>query len=167
MSNRGNTVRDKKSEKLIKEMEGLIKRSRELRGVDSGCRSLVQESAISVVLIDREYKIIFYNDFSKSISRVVSGVEMEKGQSFFDSVTGRDAEYCRENFDRALQGEALSREKKLEVPGGSEHWFSMFFNPVFSDNGNITGVCLAVMDITGQNQVEEEPEDHGEFFPVL
>ena len=149
-------MRDKKSEKLVKEMEGLIKRSRELRGMESGCRTLVQESSISVVLVDREYTIIFYNDFSKSISRVVSGLEMEKGHSFFDFVTGRDAEYCRENFDRALQGEAFSREKKLEVPGGLEHWFSMFFNPVFSDNGNITGVCLAVMDITEQNQFEED-----------
>ena len=88
-------MRDKKSEKLVKEMEGLIKRSRELKRMDSGCGSLVQERGTSVVLIDRENRIIFCNDFSKAISRVISGVEMEKGRSFFDFVTGRDAEYCR------------------------------------------------------------------------
>ncbi len=135
-------------------MEGLIKRSRELRETEFSCRSMAQERGISVVMIDKEYKIIFCNDCTDSISKVISGVEMEKGHSFFDFVTGRNAEYWRENFDRALQGEAFSEEKKLEVPGGSEHCFSMFFNPVFSEIGNITGMCLAVMDVTEQNQIE-------------
>lgn len=149
-------MQDKKFEKLTKEMEFLIELSREMKEKEAGCRSQVLKSGSSVVLVDRKYKISFCDDLSKSISRAVSGVEMEEGRSVFDFIVGRDAEYCRENFNRALQGEAVSIERKVDVPGGSEHWFSMFYNPVFSDSGNITGVWLAVIDITEQKQVEED-----------
>ena len=160
-------MQDKKFERLSKEMEFLIKRSNEMEKERSGCRSLVQKSGSSVVLVDKKYNIRFYDDLSKCISWAISVFEMEEGRSIFDFVVGRDAVHCRENFDRALQGEAVSTERKSEVPGGSDHWFSMFYNPVFSDRGNITGVWLAVMDITKQKQVEEALRKNNEKLKDL
>jgi PAS domain S-box-containing protein len=148
-------MKDNRFGKLSKEMEFLLKRSRELEEKESESRSPVQASGISVVLVDKEFVIQFYDDLSKTLSRAVSSLEMEKGRSIFDFIFGRDAEYCRQRFEMALQGEAVSAERKSEVPGGLDHWFSMFYNPVFSEAGNISGVCLAVTDITKQKQTEE------------
>ena len=149
-------MRDKKLEKLSREIEFLLKRSRKLRDDDSECRALIQKNGLSVVLVDRDYTIMFYSDFSRSISGAISAAEMEEGRNFFDFVSGSDADDCRESFSQSLQGSAVIREKRVDVPGGSEHWFSMFFNPFFTESGIIGGSCMAVMDITEQKRVEAD-----------
>jgi PAS domain S-box-containing protein len=165
--NRGNMVRNKKVEKLSREIEFLLKRSRKLREEDLECHTLIRESGLSIVHIDREYTISFYYDFSMSIPGAVSGTEMEEGRNFFEFVSGRDADYCRQCFEQALNGEPATRERRVEVPGGSVHWFSMFFYPLFSESGNISGVCLAVLDITGQKQVEDDLKTRNEELETL
>ncbi|MCK5795176.1 MAG: hypothetical protein KAH12_10740, partial [Anaerolineales bacterium] len=85
-------MKDNKFGKFSKEMEFLLKRSRELEEKESESRSPVQGSGISVVLVDNKFIIQFYDDLSNALSRAVSSLEMEEGRSIFDFIFGRDAE---------------------------------------------------------------------------
>ena len=159
---RGMIMRNKKFEKLSKELDFLIRKSRESAGLYSEHQFSACKRSGSAILIDRNYRMRFYTDSSGSLSRVFSGKELREGTPVYEILPEGEGDFFRENLKKALEGSSASGEIVLDIPGASKHRFTMDFDPFMTEDGEIDGVCLNVSEVTGDKKAEvseSEKED--------
>jgi PAS domain S-box-containing protein len=114
-------------------------------------QAILNNTQQSFVLIDPSYTIQAFNQVAANAGQAIYGQSMKPGQSIFDFILPSDTDSFIQHFQLALRCESVTVEKP--VPGG--RWFSFTYNPIRSDQGEITGVCFNSVDITERKQAQE------------
>lgn len=117
---------------------------------------LVENSSDSFWLVDKNYKLISYNNSYVESTKLFYDISPVKGMSVVDFLSSEIKNTWLKLYKRALAGEHFS-EEIVENYLGIQLCFDVSFNPVFA-NESITGVAVFSRDITARKNIEQELE---------
>jgi PAS domain S-box-containing protein len=119
--------------------------------------SIIENSGDSIFFINPNYELVALNSRVRDAAREYAGLELAPGISLWEFIQAQPPEQVqmwRENMAKALAGEAQLVEQKRLIRG-DEVFLEFLFNPVFSDQGTVTGCVIINRDITQRKKNEE------------
>lgn len=117
-----------------------------LRKSEANLKAIFDNSMQAFILMDLNYTVQALNRTTIEGIKLTLGKEISVGSSAYDFVLAEDRDEVEQCFARAKSGESISLEKCLNIEG-VERWFEYHYNPVFSDEGQVVGICLSTVDI--------------------
>ncbi|MEX2633453.1 MAG: CheR family methyltransferase, partial [Balneolales bacterium] len=91
-------------EDLRSSNRALEKKEAQLRESESNTKALLNNTLQSFVLIDRQYKIITFNETARNSYKKMLGKEIKPAKSFIDFITAENAETFRNDLDKVFEG---------------------------------------------------------------
>ena len=134
---------------------GIVQRKRAeraLRQSEEKLRAILNNTRQSFVLIDPDRTIQAFNSVADHAARELLGKNIKEGECFSDLVPAKDMESFTTHFNMALAGQTVAVEKKMR----RERWYSFSYNPIFSDDATVKGICFNSKEITGRKTAEKE-----------
>ncbi len=132
-----------------------------LREFEERWRALVENSADTILTVDRDGAILFVN-------RDVLGVSAEEavGMSAYDYVPPGYRDMLRERFDLVLNtGDALSFEIAAIGSNGSTSWYATRVGPIKSAD-QVDSLIIITTDITDRKRAEERLQETSRLVVV-
>lgn len=127
--------------------------SKEIEQAYGNIRSLINNfSKVSIWSIDRDMKIIAFNDYFSKEYEQFWGRSVQSGDAIYENTNADEQanKFWRSQFNKALAGERFVLE--YEING---QYFEVSFNPI-EVNGEITGVACYGMNVTATKQSERK-----------
>lgn len=125
-----------------------------LRQSEAMLQAIFDSSPFSLILIDRHYIIRAFNKCAAEQVDLILHKSLQPGLSVCDFVHSPEA--FKDRFHAALQGQTIHIEVEYPQLSGPGYWIEMHYNPVFADDGQITGVCLGITNISARVQAAKE-----------
>lgn len=127
--------------------------SKEIEQAYGNIRSLINNfSKVSIWSIDREMKIIAFNDYFAKEYEQYWGKPVHAGDAIYENTNADEQanKFWKFQFNKALLGERFVLE--YEING---QFFEVSFNPI-EVNGEVTGVACYGMNVTATKQSERK-----------
>jgi len=144
------------SKDLEKELKACRKEIEKIKFKGTLLDSLLGHIPDRIYFKDKESRFL---DVSKSKAEG-TGLSREefKGKTDFDFFSEKEAKVMREDEKKTMEsGEpVIDKVQKLELPDGSEKWFSMTKVPFFDNKGNVMGTLGISRDVTRLKTLELE-----------
>lgn len=146
-----------------KSVEGVISSftdiTREIRSAESFKHLQQNQDAIlsnikeGLYLLDPNYEIVIINNAANRIYRRIFNKTIQPGDVIIKLFPPHRFDFIKANFEKALGGENVEYEVSYNTDI-EEIWLHVFYNPVFSDDGNVIYVCVGINEITKRKQAE-------------
>lgn len=109
----------------------------------------------AVFLIDPTHTITAFNRLAETSIEAIHGRKLRIGENMLSYIDSASEPDYRVNVDRALSGEEIRVEKKVDY-GETHVWWAATFLPVRNTSCEIIGVSIASKDINRWKKAEEE-----------
>ncbi|MBK8047448.1 MAG: PAS domain S-box protein [Anaerolineales bacterium] len=119
-------------------------------------RAVLDATDQAFLLLGRDRHMVTLNRATEQIYQVIMGGNLRPGDpvdSIFIYFNLLD--YFLANFRRACDGEKVYVERALKLADGKAIWFSFTYNPVFSESGEVSHVCLNIANIAQRKEIEQ------------
>ncbi|MFN5319319.1 MAG: PAS domain S-box protein [Bacteroidia bacterium] len=127
--------------------------------------AIVNASRGSIILLDTERKILFYNDKSRKDLRKYFGMELETNAplpDFFDKNFNYSIDTA---ITTVLAGKhKLNYEIDYDDVSGKKLWFSILVYPISIKNEELTGVCVSMLNVTDTKNAQLENQNIKNFY---
>jgi len=123
------------------------------RQTEATLRSVYDSIEGAIWAVNKEKKIISYNKSAFESIKAQWGVEMEQNVSLRDHIKIPIIDEIRSYYDKAFENKAFNIYKCFDVGGKTEH-YSLNFNPIKDENGEILGCTVASQNITRFKEIE-------------
>ncbi|MFN8671795.1 MAG: ATP-binding protein [Candidatus Sericytochromatia bacterium] len=120
----------------------------------SQINSLLESSDNFILLIDKDMKILSFNNKFKHGFELIANKKVEVNRFIYEYLEGINKESWLNNFKRSILGESFIKELDINLNGLTKY-FETRFNPVILDE-NIIGVSIFALDITERKHQEIE-----------
>lgn len=108
------------------------------------------------IIIDREHKIVLYNERIKQLAKEFFQIEVKNGIILSKQFSPARYRIFDQHIKKALEGEVVSFEALVGHKNNHKIWFEMNFAPVFDKKKNIKEVFLNPINITERKKSQEE-----------
>lgn len=135
-----------------KESERMLEKS------EANLRSIFDNTNISYVLINQEFKIVSFNQQAKTRYKFELGAHIKEGENIIDYLPEFRKEDCVQVFNKVLTGKKHSYEKDF-LHQEEISWYSVNMFPVYDDTKQILGLIISSEDITSRKMAELEREE--------
>ncbi len=139
---------------ILRDISGERERDRALAQVEASLRGVFESTGDPIWSVDREGKLTTFNTAYALLVEVITGHTPEPGESTFSFMSDEAAEWYRGCHERALRGSRFTATREEDVDG-QPRFFDLYFNPIESADGGITGVVVFARDATRRHRVEE------------
>ncbi|MEM1137894.1 MAG: CheR family methyltransferase, partial [Bacteroidota bacterium] len=136
--------------------EEIDNQNRKIKESEANSRALLNNSLQSFILINRDYKIISFNNTAQQRSTMLYGKKLKKGESMIDYKPTGALERFRKDFRKAIGGNFVGGEKVLNTKSGGTRWFRYNFTPVEDEQHQINVVSYSLLDITDMKRLQKE-----------
>lgn len=136
--------------RLLATLRGITKRKQaeaELYQSESRLRAIFENSHDAVMLFDRQLELQAFNTKARDWVRHRQGIALCAGLSLRELMPSERREQYLPQLERVFAGASLEYESGEPGPDG-ERWYAWNLNPVQSDDGSVSGVCINARDIT-------------------
>src|SRR5574343_163361 len=116
-------------------------------------KSVLNTTSDSIVFLNQNYEILMMNDVARNRIRTLLKKDIEIGDDFRHFLYPGGEPFFIENFEKALQGESLTREYNFNV-FGQHTWMKSTFAPVYNSDGTLFGVSVFASNINEQKLAE-------------
>lgn len=99
-------------------------------------------------LVDRNYKILTYNNTAALAIQFLSNHQTAEGDSFIDFVPRSQLAEFLENFSLALAGKSATGTFLFETVNKEKRWYSYNFTPAIRKTGGVPAISIGLLDIT-------------------
>jgi PAS domain S-box-containing protein len=121
--------------------------------------SIIENSGDSIFFINRNYELMALNSRVRDDAKKFAELDLYPGVSILAWIKKQAPEVqtiWSQNIDKALAGEAQIVEQKRKLNKNEQDLFQEFiFNPVFSDDGSVSGCVVINRDISERKKTEE------------
>ncbi|NIK74645.1 PAS domain S-box-containing protein [Thermonema lapsum] len=124
----------------------------ELRTKEANLNSLINNTEDSIVAVDRDFKILVFNE---EFNRRRQGVPVKEGDDFLMFIPAERREEWRLWLERAFRGERFQKIIKRETDKRTIYR-EYSFNPIFNEKGEVIGASVFSKDITEAKMAEAE-----------
>lgn len=128
----------------------------------SFCKAILNSSTDSIVLLDRNHRVICCNDAIKEELHKYFHKTLSEGDDYRDFVVEAVRSIYLTSFEQALNGERIQIENRT-VGNGVDLWYEYRMSPVYDEAGILAAVILSATNINNLKQREfalSESESH-------
>jgi len=129
-----------------------------LQKSEANLRTIFNNTKVSYVFLDKNYKIISFNQMAHQRYIRELKFELAENKSLLPYLEGERDALTRAQFDAVLHGEKINYEAQFSQNDGSEAWYNIDMLPVSDDSGRILGMIISSEDITARKNAELERE---------
>ncbi|RYZ29460.1 MAG: PAS domain S-box protein [Chitinophagaceae bacterium] len=130
-------------------------------------KAILDYSPENIVLMDRDHKVICYNERIRQTLYNFHGRYLEVGCDYRDFVVEMAMPTYLDAFAKALNGEITEVELHT-IAENYRHWFHYRVNPVYTPDGILIGVSLSAENISERKTAQQElAESEGKFRALV
>lgn len=118
--------------------------------------SILEHSERSVLVMDAQYRILWFNSRAARTMTRYYGEELKSGYTYWDYVDRDTNLRFTRNFELALKGRRVSTEKREGREGEFEMWIEGTFSPLLSADDTVAGVIYSYQNISKRKREEKE-----------
>jgi len=139
-----------------------------LSDIEQKLALLIINTRESFVLVDKDFKIVTYNDeFEKQFINIFHR-QIKKGDSIINYSQVRPAQDLVEIYQSVFKGESIESEVKLTLPDNKIHTFLIKYNPAYDESGNIFGAFVSTTDISDRvDDMERIKQSEGNLKTIF
>lgn len=126
--------------------------------------ALYQNTDAAFVIIDLDYRIVFFNARANTLHEQTWGRNLHLGESVYELLAPADRAAFAMHFDTARRGEPLLVRKNVARVGPPDAWHEYLLQPVQDAAGRVIAVSVQIRDISARRQLEEELQQAEERF---
>jgi PAS domain S-box-containing protein len=130
-------------------------------------RSVIQSSLGFFFFLDKDLKIVSFNNFAKEVFKKDMHLDLKEGASIFNYFPPETHESFRITLNKCLAGETIRNEKQVTFPGGPTVWVENTFIPVYDDNKKFLGISFQTQRINERKEAEIALKESEEKFRQL
>lgn len=132
-------------------------------------RSLLEHSVRSVIILDADYRVLWFNSKASKEMHGFFKEELKTGNSYWDYVDEQNNKRFIRNFQISLKGRTISIEQRIQKPGNAEGelWIDGRFSPLYNDDSSITGVIYSYKNISYKKQAEREGVERAQVIQAV
>jgi PAS domain S-box-containing protein len=112
----------------------------------------------SIVLIDRDRKIIYSDAKTKQLAKLYLNIDLTDGDLAEKYIPMPLRETFDINLDKALAGEKMTVERRVDLIPNRPLWFFVMYTPLLDSYGKIDSVLFSLIEITEQKNIQNELE---------
>ncbi len=128
----------------------------ELQKSETHLRTIFENSAVGLLLLDRRGVILELNDLAKYYTKIVFGRSLAKNENLLKSLPPYLKEELKKQFKTSLQGKRLQYETQYLQEDGSVITFDVKLIPTINSDGTITGTCMTFEDISERKRADNK-----------
>lgn len=130
-----------------------------LQNSEANLRTILDNIEISYILLDKELKIVSFNNYATREFMEALGKPLKEGAYIGNFLICDDPkEPTLEMYKRVLKGELIQNEGCCLRSDGTTRWQSRKLSPVKDNNNEIMGMVVSMRDITSSKLAELERE---------
>jgi len=130
-------------------------------------KQIVESSLGFFFFLDKDFRILSFNNFAKEIYRRELKNPLYEGESIFNYFPPAAHESLKNTLNKCLRGEIISNEKQITFPEGLKIWSENTFIPVYDDSKNFLGISFQTRRINERKEAEEVLKESEEKFRQL
>ncbi len=139
----------------------------ELKKVYDELNAILNTSTDATFFLDSQYRIRVYNKTGEEQVKMITGRQVQQGDSLLEYVPKETMDGFKKNFRKALDGEPVIVEHEAKVSETSSMWVHLRYLPVRSDDQKVIGVSVNATDITSRKQAEQELFKSRTYFELM
>ncbi len=133
---------------------------------ETNLRSIFNNTIHTFYLVDKDFKVVAFNQAAIHMIKMKFNRELKKGDTITDCIREKNRLSCIEEIKKAFAGKSILTERPVDVHG-KEFWFERQYNPVYNENGELTGVTIWSSNITERKKAEETTRINEKKFRTL
>jgi len=132
-------------------------------------KSLLDHSDRSVLILDSEYRILWFNAKAARGMYSFFNEHLKTGNSYWNYVDQNQNKRFIRNFRAAIKGRTISTEQKVQKPGNTriDFWVEGRFSPLTNSKGVSYGVVYSYINISHRKQLERENADKNRVLQAI
>ncbi len=134
----------------IKEAEEMLRKS------EVNLRVIFDTADSGFLLLDTTFRIISFNKQVNLFAENSFGFPLLEHANLIEMFMPERRGDFTDMFNKVLKKEHISYETSYPQTNGEMIWYNIKGNPVLSQDGHVTGICLAVDDISDRKKTEEQ-----------
>ncbi|HEX6289656.1 MAG TPA: PAS domain S-box protein [Herpetosiphonaceae bacterium] len=126
-----------------------------LQESEANLRAIFDNAYQTVMLLDRDLRVKSYNRFAQMAVTAIYGKQIEIGRPMLEYIPPEDTDLFIDLFNKTLAGTTQMIERPTSGSNGTE-WWELYYNPLRTASGEISGVAFTARNITERKRAEEE-----------
>ena len=110
--------------------------------------TILNNTNVSYVLMNAELKVVSFNQIAYDGFITFVNKELVEGKYIVDYFLEPEKENTLENCKKVLKGDEVNYENTYTFPDGTSIWYNTHLFPVKDNHNNVSGVIMALEDIT-------------------
>lgn len=152
---------------LKNSLDNIERLNHDLQNAQRKIKSVFDSTKDVHFLIDREYKVLFFNRAAIQNGQEYHQKQLEEGDSLLDYMGDEQAQTkFKQQVQRAFDGEISEIEEKVVYSASLSVWFKTEFYPV-EENKEIIGVAVNITNIDKLKKSQERIHTHNELLKKI
>lgn len=140
---------------ILKSKADQIKQNIRLNELESNFRAVLNNRLQALILLDRNYKVLDYNELYAKMTDELYEQKVAKGDNFLSYVMSDAQRVFMDSFEQVLAGEILGVEYSVESKKGIRYFMNNL-TPYYNNKNEVQIVSLSTVDITNLRNTEIE-----------
>lgn len=118
-------------------------------------RSIFDNTVMGILLLDRDCNVVELNNQINFFTNIAFGKQPKKMDNLLTVIPEHRKQEFADKFAAVLTGEVINYESDYVLAGGKKIFFQVNIDPIITLEGNITGTCIIVEDISKRKIAEQ------------
>ena len=129
-----------------------------LRKSEENLRAIFDTTSTGFLLIDINYKIVSFNKEMNHFAEKSLGFSLKEEVGLKSLMLPEMYNNFRERFNKALNGGIINYEINYPPSKEYDNWYKIKANPVVNLEGNVTGICIALDNVSARKKTQQKFE---------
>ncbi len=135
--------------------------------VETRLRSVFNSGLQAIHVFDRDGRLVDLNAQARTMDLRLLNRVTHIGEKFEECLLGEGKKHFRDDFARALKGEAFRVERPIRREDGKDDWCEFVYSPILDAENRVTGVCMDTALINERKTEQDESRENEEKYRQL
>lgn len=141
---------------VIRDITTLKQKEEEFYQLHANLEGILESTQESIYALDTQFRYLAFNENHRKIMKLLYGKSIEIGGNLKEYLKGSvDEKWFPNVIRKAIQGEHMVKEFKVDYRNYKERYIRITFNPIRDKKKVLRGAAMFVVDVTTQKQAEE------------